>query len=271
MSTSDKKFAGSIPEIYDTYFVPLIFEPYAVDLAQRVAEAKPKDVLETAAGSGVVPRVLAPLLSPDARYVVTDLNQPMLDRAMVRQTKDDRIIWRQADALLLPFGDKSFDAVCCQFGAMFFPNKAAGYRETLRVLKTGGRFVFNVWDGIEDNIFARVVTDAAAQIFPDDPPLFFERTPHGYHDVKQIEADVRAGGFRSVEIVTLTKMARAESPRHVAVAFTQGSPFRNEIEQRDASKLEAVTALATEMIARAFGTGRVEGKMQAHVVTARAD
>jgi SAM-dependent methyltransferase len=150
----------------------------------------------------VVTRALAPLLRADARYTVTDLNQPMLDRAAARQPSDHRIVWRQADALNLPFSDGSFDAVCCQFGVMFFPDRIAGYRETLRVLKPEGVFAFNVWDRIEDNEFARVVTDAAGAIFPDDPPLFLARTPHGYHDVAKIKDDLGAAGFSNVEIVT---------------------------------------------------------------------
>ena len=180
MSNSDKVFAGSIPEVYDTYLVPLIFESYAADLAARVSAVSPEAVLETAAGSGVVPRALAPLLDANTRYVVTDLNQPMLDRAMARQAADPRIVWQQVDALKLPFEDESFDAVCCQFGAMFFPDRVAGYREARRVLRPGGRFFFNVWDSIEHNDFARVVTEAAGNIFPRDPPCF---SPERHTDI----------------------------------------------------------------------------------------
>ena len=120
MSESDKVFAGSIPENYDRYLVPLIFESFAADISQRAVALSPKAVLETAAGSGVVTRALAPKLSPDAKYVVTDLNQAMLDYAATRQIADSRISWRTADAQALPFEDASFDLVCCQFGAMFF-------------------------------------------------------------------------------------------------------------------------------------------------------
>ncbi len=145
MTESDKLFAGSIPEFYDTYLVPLIFEAYANDLAERAAAQAPKTVLETAAGSGVVTRAMAPRLASDARYIVTDLNQPMLDHAASKQASDDRITWRQADALALPFEDATFDAVLCQFGVMFFPDRIRGYGEARRVLKPGGRFFFNVW------------------------------------------------------------------------------------------------------------------------------
>src|SRR4029078_9945622 len=135
MLETDKVFAGSIPENYDRYMVPLIFESFAADLAQRAASLSPRAVLENAAGTGVVTRALAPKLSPGASYIVTDLNQPMLDYAASRQPADRRIKWRQADALALPFENAAFDLVCCQFGAMFFPDRTAGYREARRVLR----------------------------------------------------------------------------------------------------------------------------------------
>ena len=146
MVAIDKVFAGSIPELYERFMVPLIFEPYAVDLAGRLAKTGPSDVLEIAAGTGVLTRAMASRLPAQARMVVTDLNQPMLDHARSRLAADGRIAWRQADALALPFEDRQFDAVACQFGVMFFPDKIKGYREARRVLKPGGHFFFNVWD-----------------------------------------------------------------------------------------------------------------------------
>jgi ubiquinone/menaquinone biosynthesis C-methylase UbiE len=269
MATSDGVFAGSIPGFFDTYLVPLIFEAYASDLARRVAHFGPAQVLETAAGTGVLTRALAPLLRADARYAVTDLNQAMLDRAAARQGSDHRIVWQQADALHLPFSDRSFDAVCCQFGAMFFPDRTAGYREALRVLNRDGVFAFNVWDRIEHNEFARMVTDAAGAIFPDNPPLFLERTPHGYHDVAEIDADLRQAGFTILEIATLEQRSIAPSARDPAIAYCQGTPLRNEIENRAPDALQTVTERAAEAIAATYGQGPVSAKIQAHVIVAR--
>src|ERR1044071_4682713 len=195
MSAGDKIFAGSIPENYDRHMVPLIFEPYARDMAQKASAFSPRAVLETAAGSGVVTRALASKLSPDARYVATDPNQPMLDYAATRQKQDDRITWRQADAQALPFEDATFDLVCCQFGAMFFPDRPSAYREARRVLRPGGRFLLNVWDRIEENVFANDVTNALAEVYPSDPPRFLARTPHGYHDTALIRAELEKAGF----------------------------------------------------------------------------
>src|SRR3954471_1508087 len=268
MSAGDKVFAGSIPENYDRNMVPLIFESYARDMAEKASALSPKAVLEMAAGSGVVTRALAPMLSPDARYVVTDLNQPMLDYAATRQEQDDRLTWRQADAQALPFEDADFDLVCCQFGAMFFPDRPSAYREARRVLNPGGHFLFNVWDRIEENVFADDVTNALAKIFPNDPPRFLARTPHGYHDTALIRSELKEAGFSRVTIETRTEQSRASSPRLPAVAYCQGTVLRNEIEAREVGKLEAATDYVASVIAGKHGRGEIAAKIQAHVIVA---
>lgn len=268
MLATDKLFSGSIPENYDRYMVPLIFEPFAADLARRAASLSPSSVLETAAGTGVVTRALAPKLSPGASYVVTDLNQPMLDYAASRQAPDSRIKWRQADALALPFENTAFDLVCCQFGAMFFPDRASGYREARRVLKPGGHFLFNVWDRIEENVFADDVTNALARIFPSDPPRFLARTPHGYHDTAVIRSELENAGFSRVVIETRAEQSRASSARIPAVAYCQGTVLRTEIEARDPGKLQAATDYAASAIADKYGSGEIAAKIQAHVIMA---
>jgi len=268
MTTTDKVFAGSIPEIYDRLMVPLIFEPYATDLASRIAEAKPHDVLETAAGTGVLTRALASRLTSDVRITATDLNQPMLDQAAARQSDPSRITWRQADALALPFPDRSFDIVACQFGVMFFPDKVQGYREAGRVLRPDGKFWFAVWDEIATSEFADVVTETLAAMFPQDPPRFMARTPHGYCEKDKIREELRAAGFSNVSIEAIDHRSKAPSPREPAVAYCQGTPLRNEIEARDKTRLEEATNKAAEAIARRFGNGAVDGRIRALVISA---
>ncbi|CAD5254661.1 Type 11 methyltransferase [Bosea sp. 62] len=270
MLDSDKLFSGSIPENYDRYMVPLIFAQYAADLARRVAALSPMAVLEIAAGTGAVTRALAPKLPSGARYVVTDLNQPMLDYAASQQPPDGRISWRQADAMALPFDDAAFDLVCCQFGAMFFPDRPAAHREARRVLKPGGHFLFSVWDRIEDNVFADDVTNALAKLFPNDPPRFLARTPHGYHDKILIRSDLASAGFTDVAIETRAEMSRAPSPRLPAVAYCQGTVLRTEIEAREPGGLAAATDYATSVLADRHGSGEVAAKIQAHVILAVA-
>jgi ubiquinone/menaquinone biosynthesis C-methylase UbiE len=268
MAETDKLFVGSIPEIYDRYLVPLIFDAYALDLAERLAKIGAQRVLETAAGTGVVTRAIASRLPAQARIVATDLNQPMLDHAKARQSHDDRIEWKQADALALPFKDQCFDVVVCQFGVMFFPDKVQAYKEARRVLKPGGCFLFSVWDRISENEFADVVTQALAAVFPHDPPRFLARTPHGYHDVERIRAELNAAGFSDISVDAVEHRSKASSPSDPAIAYCQGTPLRNEIEARDASRLQEATKLAADAVARRFGTGAVDSRIRAFVIGA---
>ena len=266
-SNTDRAFAGSIPRLYEQYMVPLIFEPYAIDMAARVVPLQPSRVLEIAAGTGVVTRQLAALLPASASIVATDLNQPMLDHAASIGTARP-VEWRQADAMQLPFADGSFDVVVCQFGVMFFPDKAVAMAQARRVLRAGGTFIFNVWDRIEHNEFADVVTAAVAQVFPGDPPRFLARLPHGYWEQALIRADLARGGFdRPASFHTVAKRSAADSPHIPAQAYCQGTPLRGEIEARDAARLGEATDTASAAIARQFGSGRVEGRIQAHVVS----
>lgn len=266
MLETDKVFAGSIPENYDRYLVPLIFERFAAALARRAASLAPSAVLETVAGTGVLTRALAAKLPPTVSYMVTDLNQPMLGYAVSSQGPDSCLTRRKADALALPFDDKVFDLVLCQFGAIFFPNRIAGYWEARRVLKPGGHFLFNSWDRIEDNESADDVTNAVAKVFPEDPPRFLAHTPHGYHDTELIHSDLANAGFSHVTIETRAEQSRAPSPRLVAMAYCRGTPLSMQIESRDTSNLEAAINCAEIEIAKRHGSGEVAAKIQAHVV-----
>jgi ubiquinone/menaquinone biosynthesis C-methylase UbiE len=267
MATTDKNFTGSIPEFYDRLFVPLIFEPYAADIARRMTALRPRRILEVAAGTGVVTRAVAAAL-PEAEIVATDLNQPMIDHAKSRQNAG-RVTWQTADALALPFPDASFDAVICQFGVMFFPDKVKGYSEARRVLKNGGNYIFNVWDKIEANEFVDVIMRALADVFPNDPPQFMQRTPHGFHDNNIIRADLKKAGYQHITIEPMEATSRAESAKTAVIAYCQGSPLKLEIEQRGAPGLEAAMEKATEAVVRRFGSGPIEGKIRAYIVTAR--
>ncbi|MBI1806253.1 MAG: class I SAM-dependent methyltransferase [Ignavibacteria bacterium] len=264
---TDNVFTSSVSKVYETYLVPLIFEPYAEDLANRIASRSVTRVLEVAAGTGVVTRAMASVLPASVSIVATDLNQAMLDQASAIGTKRP-VEWRQADAMQLPFRDGMFDAVVCQFGVMFFPEKSKAFSEAHRVLSSGGVFIFNVWDRIKENEFADIVTTALEALFPKNPPLFLVRTPHGYHDRPTIERDLANGGFTALpQITTVAARSRAKSSRVPAIAYCQGTPLRNEIEARDTSGLSGATDIATEAIAQQFGRGAVDGKIQAHIVS----
>ena len=192
----------------------------------------------------------------------------MVDYAASRQPPDSRIKWRQADALALPFESAAFDLVCCQFGAMFFPDKIKGYGEARRVLKRDGRFLFTVWDRISENEFADVVTQALAALFPRDPPRFMARTPHGYHEPDTIRQELAQAGFAAIAIDALAFTSKAAAPRDAAIAYCQGTPLRSEIEARDPLALEDATQKSADALERRFGRGPIEGRIRAYIISA---
>ncbi|MGE0415210.1 MAG: class I SAM-dependent methyltransferase [Acetobacteraceae bacterium] len=264
---ADRSFQGSIPALYDQYLGPLLFAPYADDLASRLTDLRHGRVLETAAGTGVVTRALVAALPDSVSVDATDLNQPMLDFAATRLASA-RVNWQRVDAQVLPFPDGMFDAVVCQFGVMFLPDKLRAFTEAYRVLRPGGRFVFSVWDRIETNEFADLITRSVATLFPDDPPMFMARTPHGHYDTVSLQAQLVTAGFAPVTTEPLVRESVAPTPRSAAIGYCQGTPMRNEIEARDATRLEDATTVAAGALAERFGSGPVVGQMRAFVITA---
>ncbi len=268
MTNLDQTFAGSIPGHYDRYLRPLIFEPYAQDLKQRIAKLKPHRILETAAGTGVVTAALSQQLKPGDTWLATDLNPAMLQIAKTSIT-NPAITFQQADAAALPFVDGSFDLVVCQFGIMFFPDKLKACQEAFRVLKKGGTFLFSVWDALAFNELPAIVNATLAAMFPENPSSFLARTPHGYHDTNAITATLVDAGFTNVNAEKLPKRAIAPSAREPAMGFCQGTPVRNEIETRDPTKLDLATDLVTQAIVARFGTGKIDAAIQAIVFEAK--
>ena len=261
MTASDTVFGGSIPALYDRCLGPLLFVPYANDIAARAAALGPGRILEIAAGTGIVTEALAGAM-PGTEIVATDLNQAMLDVAAARGLPA-RVGFRQADAQALPFPYGSFDLVVCQFGAMFFPDRVGAYREAKRVLSPGGRLLFSVWDRVELNPVSDILGKAVAALFPDDPPAFYRRIPFGYHDRAQVEADLRAAGFADIAIETVSLTSRVDA-RAAALGLCQGSPMGTEIVARGGDLAE-VAAAADAALAPLDGK---EMPMSAHVVNA---
>ena len=266
MRATDIQFAGSIPEMYDRYMVPLLFRPYAELVAERAAAFSPRNILETAAGTGVVTKALRDAM-PDAQIVATDLNPPMLEEA-TRRVGGGNVHFQAADALDLPFEEESFDLAVCQFGVMFFPDKVRGNAEVHRVLIPGGRYLLVIWDSVDRNLATEVAGKAVAKLFPDDPTAFYNRIPFRYFDTNDIRADLRAAGFGDIAIDTVELRSRAPSAREVAIALTQATPMRNEIEQHGPGALEQATAAAAEALRQFEGPDGFDAPMSAHIVTA---
>jgi len=263
----DTSFTTDVAEFYESALVPLIFRPYARDLAERTEALSPSSVLEVACGTGVVTRALATGLPGDCSIVATDLNDAMVEHGQKVGTSRP-VTWRQADVMALPHADGSFDAVVCQFAVMFFPDRVAAYREIRRVLRPGGTFLFNVWNSIEHNEFADVVTGAVGTLFPEDPPVFLARTPHGHGSPGEIEADLGAAGFEKCQFTQRDEVSPAPDPTRAAIAYCHGTPLRNEILARDPDGLEGATTVAAAALRSRFGDGPIQGRISAVIVAA---
>jgi SAM-dependent methyltransferase len=266
MSDTQRAFSGSVPEFYQSILVPMMFGPHARVLASRLTFLTSGSVLELAAGTGAVTRALAAALPPAVAITATDLNDAMLDQARL-QAGADRVRWQQADAMSLPFIDGGFDAVVCGFGAMFLPDKVAGFRETLRVLRPGGRFVFTVWDQMAHNVLNDTAAQSIAALFPLDPPKR-HLIPFSYCDQPVIRNDLAAAGFRDVAIETVAGESRASSPYEAANGFFRGTNGSNEIAARGPGWLEkGIDRTAAALLAR-YGDGPLAMPNQALLVTA---
>jgi ubiquinone/menaquinone biosynthesis C-methylase UbiE len=266
MMEQERRFTGSVAEQYARRMVPLIFRPYADELAQRARLFEPRRILETAAGTGVVTKALYEKF-PGAEIVATDLNQPMLDVA-ARQFPPETVRFYQADAQDLPFLEGTFDLVICQFGAMFFPDKVRAHREARRVLRDGGHYVLAIWDAIERNELSNAAQQALIELFPDDPPLFMREGPFGYHDTVAIQRDLRDAGFETIEVDTVELRSRSPSAHEAAQALCYGTPMSVEVTERRPGSLPRAFE-AVQRALRPFEKPHgIDARMAAHIVTA---
>ena len=256
-------FQGAIPENYDRYLGPVIFEPWAEDLVSRLAHKKYGRLLEIACGTGIVTRRLRDALPAAIEIVATDLNPDMFEFAKPKFRDNEKVIWQQADASALPFPDCSFDTAVCQFGVMFVPDKAAAMRESYRVLHSGGVFLFNVWDSFELNPFGQIAHATIASFFDRNPPRFYE-IPFGFHDSTIIRRLLHDAGFEKIEYFSETKPCRSRSAREFATGLVRGNPVGAEATERGVNPEDLIVAVA-KRIAERFGDAPVESTMRAIV------
>ena len=259
----DRLWRGSTPQAYDRWLAPSVFRPFAVDLARRAAWFAPGRLLEIAADSGVLTRELVTAI-PAARVTATDLNAAMVEFGSHRVPL---AAWRQADALRLPFDDRQFDLVICQFGVMFFPDRPAAFAQMRRVMAPGARLVFSTWGAVETHGFAAALVASLAHAFPDDPPTVVAAVPHGYCDLGRVAADLAAGGLVCVSAEPVTLKGHADSAADVAAGFCTGTPLRMAIQAR--GDLATSTAVIADQMTARLGSEPVTAAMTAHVIQAR--
>ena len=260
-------FAGTIPENYDSGLGPHLFVDFAADLARRTAATKPGRTLETAAGTGIVTRMLRDALPGSARLLASDLNPPMLAVARRKFGAAEKVDFQQADATALPFDDGAFDTIVCQFGVMFFHDKDKSYREAYRVLGRGGRYHFNVWDSFDFNPFARISHDTVGGFFNGDAPAFFT-IPFGYHRIDEIKSSLLAAGFTELAVYVLKIDKTITTARQFAEGLVLGNPIIEEIRSRGMTDSAPIIAAITEALQSAFGEDPGRMPLQAIVFSA---
>lgn len=265
MVSASASFTG--PQYYNDCVGPLLFDPFAADLVQRLPELPPGDVLEIACGTGLVTRRLRERLSPSLRLVATDLSKSMLDYARAKLDDREGIEWREADALRLPFEDNGFGAVVCGFGIMFVPDRQAALQEARRVLSEGGILLFNVWDGIEHNPHALANAAVVEAMFPDDPEMKF-RMPYDMNDPGLLRRLLAGARFRETRIETKRIAIEGASARSIATGQIRGTPRLALIERRGVS-CDLVIDKVTEALTRTGGDP-YRGHAQAVIVQALA-
>lgn len=268
MESDFARFADEMPEHYDNGLGPHIFVDFGRDLAQRVAATEPLSVLEIAAGTGILTRMMRDAVARATQITATDLNPPMLEVARRKFVHTDNVTFQQADATALPFEDAAFDVVACQFGVMFFPDKDRSYREVYRVLVPGGRYLFNVWDSFASNPNARIQHETIASFFPQDPPAFF-RVPYSYSEIEPIEAALAQAGFQQIAHTVVNVHKEIEDADRFARGAVYGNPVIEEIQRRGGIDPEAVVSAVAAALRREFGDRPGHMPLQAIVFSAQ--
>ncbi|OBY28166.1 class I SAM-dependent methyltransferase [Leisingera sp. JC1] len=268
MPESSASFTGDIPGYYDSGLGPVIFFNYADDLAARCGAFAAKDVLELAAGTGIVSQRLRRRLPPGCNLTVTDLNEPMLALAKAKLSDTTNVSFQPADAMALPFADGSFDLIACQFGVMFFPDKPAAFREAARVLSPGGHYVFNVWAPMTQNPFAGIADTIAAQFFPNDPPGFY-KVPFHYGEPGAVKADLDGNDWSDVSHETAKLNKTIEDPEKFAEALVYGNPMIDEIRSRGGVDPDEVASAILDEMRDRFGPPPLRMPLEAVIFTCR--
>lgn len=257
-------FSGMVPALYDQYLGPLLFEPYAADIAMRLKENNIQRVLEIACGTGRVTNHLRKGIPASAELIATDLNPGMLEVAK-EALKETNVEFRIADAQALPFDDESFDLIVCQFGFMFVPDKATAFKEVFRVLKKGGRLLFNTWDSIENNPLSNTVKNIIASFFaPRDSPDFY-KVPFSMFKKQELKRLMEDAGLNNVTIELVTKEGITPTAADGAKGLVLGTPAFMEISAMDTSAPEKIVALAEKEIARLYGDNPCKSELNAWI------
>ncbi|WP_171122072.1 MULTISPECIES: class I SAM-dependent methyltransferase [unclassified Ruegeria] len=270
MTTNSASFVGDIPTHYDKGLGPNIFVDYAALIAEKCCDEPASSVIELAAGTGIVSRFLRDKLPAEASLLVTDLNAPMLEVAKAKFSGDENIQFAVANAMELPFDGPEFDLMVCQFGVMFFPDKIASYREAARVLRPGGRYVFNVWSPMSENPFSQMAHELMQKVFPDDPPGFY-KVPFHYGDPATVLGDLSSAGWSNVTHETIKIQKKIQDLEVFSRSLVFGNPLIDEINERGGVDPEDVVKEFRAELENRFGPDGMTMPLSATMFVCRLD
>jgi SAM-dependent methyltransferase len=237
------QISGSPADIYERHMVPAIFARWAPDLVQAAGVQPAERVLDVACGTGAVTRLLAEQVGPAGNVTGLDITPGMLAAARLA-APSQRIEWLEGSAVKMPLPDGTFDAVVCQQGLQFFPDKPAALSEMRRVLKRGGRLALSCWRSVEHTPGYLVLEQALARrVGPEKAAL----PPFSLGDAGAIRGLVVGAGFREVKLRAEAKMMRFRSAEHLVRAVVGGAPaMMGALTGQGEGVLDAIIAEVTE-------------------------
>lgn len=210
---------------YERHLVPRFFDPFATDLVERLDLRPGQHLLDVACGTGIVARHAAPHVAPDGKVTAVDVSPAML--GVARQIASDDgtpIAFEQADATELPLPDASADAVVCQQGLQFFPDRPVALAEMFRVLAPGGRLAVSTCRGLEHQPGYRALVEVLTRHVGIDAAQV-TASPFALGDGDQLQHLVSEAGSVEATVTTRTYHIRFDSPEEFLVAETSSSPL----------------------------------------------
>lgn len=258
---------GASIAIRDRYLAPSLFAPFAEDTARRLSRFSMGPLLETSADTGVLTQAISSAMSAGLTIIATDPSAELVSFGSAKPGMA-RVTWQQADPAALPFADARFGIVACHFGIAMTTRRVQNFIEARRVMKQGGRFVFNVPAHLRHNPVAQSMQAAMESLFPADPPGFIGHVLHGYADTQLIDDDLTEAGFTDAIYAVADFPFVAASARDVAIGYCLGTQLRDEIEARAPCGVQRVVEGVTAALESRFGTGLIETTMRSHFVSA---
>lgn len=260
-------FNGSVAQNYDDCLGPFVFEPFALDLLERIDTTKTGAVLELACGTGRVTKHLTEKLPVTSIVMATDLNAGMIAVAK-EKVLSPAVKWATVDMTNIPFDENNFDLIVCQFGLMFAPDKLKALIEIRRVLKEGGKLIFNTWDSIENNKIWQTTNDIVNSFLSDAPTTIFKDGPFAMHDEKAVLQLLEQAGFNNSSVASVNKTGQISTAALAAKGFIQGLPVLNTIREKIPASLPAILKAVEKEYVQQFSDQPLKAALQAWVFEA---